>query len=343
MGVLWCGQEDIDFPNGTGGASIVDQATASGGGTGRTGWTRTELRSSSFAHAVCSKPFPGGAITSGWFTFRTNPSNPETNQLLAGLVSSSASYLKGLWVGFSSSSSTKLALFTFDDTTKTQLAAESGNSGPLTASTQIAVNIASFGATATITVYVAGVLIITFTGDVTLSSSISSVDSFAVMETPTGGSTVGGISECIVSTDDVRAYLGLQTLALTGAGTLQDWSSPTYTNINGTKISDSTPTFSNTNNQEVEYNITDPASAGSYSVAAVKIAARAALSSTPAVTKLELGYDSGGTDGFGTGATKTLTPIYDTYEQLDTVNPVTAVAFVQSEMNALQLNMTAKT
>jgi len=73
------------------------------------------------------------------------------------------------------------------------------------------------------------------------------------------------------------------------------------------------------------------------------IAARMAKSQSPGVTQVELGYNSGGSVAYGTGATKALTTGYTTYNQLDSINPVTGVAWVQADMNGLQIDMQALT
>ncbi len=330
MTILWCGGEDIDFPLGANPPVVNSSAP-------RAGYARTDISSSGFG---CSNPFPGGAITDCWFSFHPSKSNtPATSTLFCGLVKASVGLSSGLWVGVSTSSASKLALFTYNGTTKTQLAAESGTSWSVggNLNQRIDVRVASFGASATVEVYFNGALIISFTGDVGMSGTVTSVDSMGI-----SGLLTTSMSEFIVTTEDVRAYTGLVTMALTGAGTLQDWTSPTFSNINQTNFSDANPASSNTNAQEVEYNVTNMPS-GTFSVRAVKIAARMAKSATPAVTQVELGYDNGGTDGYGTGATKAVTTSYTTYEQLDTVDPTTSSAWLLADMNGLQLNMKALT
>jgi hypothetical protein len=152
-----------------------------------------------------------------------------------------------------------------------------------------------------------------------------------------GASFGQAFSEFILADEDTRGFPGLMTMALTGAGTTDSWTG-IFSTINQTVISDTTPNFTNTVTQDQQFNITD-LTAGTFVIKAVKIAARMAVSATPTATQVKLGYNSGGSVAFGTGATKTPTTAYTTYDQLDATNPVTAAAWAQSDMNALQLDM----
>lgn len=329
MSILWCGGEDIDFPNGT--TPNVSTTSTSF----RAGYARCIVQAPSNNALMKSTVFPGGAITSCWFSVRwcINTVATIVNQRAVGLGLSGTT--KGLFVGSDSATATKLALCKYDGTTTTQLASEAGNSITGTAANilihRIDMQVVNYGASATVNVYFDGVLVITYTGDVTVSG-VTNLDSVFF------NSTTGWypLSEFIVADEDVRAFPGLVTLALTGAGTTDQWTG-TFSNINGTTISDANPAFTNTNAQDEQFNWTD-LPAGTFAIKAVRIAARMAKSASPAVTQVKLGYNSGGSVAFGTGATKALTTAYATYEQIDATNPVTAVAFVQSEMNALQVD-----
>ena len=335
MAILWCGGEDIDFPNGTG--TMLVNGTAP---TNRSGISRAQVLNNTIAgnpsKFLQSQPFPGGAVTSAWFTYQHAPFQVSAGRMHIGVSLSGTS--KGLFVGIDSTTASKLALYKFDGTTKTQLVQESGVS--LTASSnafRIDMQIINYGASATVFVYLNSTLLLTFAGDVTVSG-MSNFDSISI-----AGEQSGYFSECIVSTTDTRPISALQTLALTGAGTTNNWTNNTFSNINGTTISDTNPTSSNLNNQVQDYNITD-AIAGTYNVDAIKISARMAKSATPAVNQVQLGYNNGaGSSASGTGATKAVATVYTTYEQLDVTNPITATAWAKADINALQLELTAKT
>lgn len=338
MAVLWCGGEDIDFPK-NGPVQVYTVA-----GQFRAGYGRCALGTFTGAsNYPQSNPFVGGAVTSAWLTFRILRDQADAvpvSTLLAGLVSSSK-VASGLWIGTSAASNTRLALYTFDGTTKTALATESGNSFSVpNVILRIDVQLVSYGASATVTVYADGTQIITFSGDVRVDG-LTNVDAVGIFASPLNSTREIPMSEIIVADEDVRAFPGLVTLALTGAGTTDQWTG-IFSDVNGTTISDTTPNYTNTTAQDQQYNWTD-LPAGAFIIKAVKIAARMTKSSSPAVTQVKLGYNSGGTVAFGTGATKPLTTAYVTYEQLDSTNPVTAVAFVQSEMNALQVDLRSLT
>jgi hypothetical protein len=124
---------------------------------------------------------------------------------------------------------------------------------------------------------------------------------------------------------------------LTGAGATDDWTG-VYSTINQTTLSDANPNYVDINTKDQQFNITDLPS-GAFIIKAVKIAARAAKAAgTP--TQIALGYNSGGSVAVGSDIA--LATAYATYESLDSINPVTAAAFVQSEMNALQVDVRSK-
>lgn len=327
MPILWCGSEDIDFPVG---GTVVVSTTAS---HFRAGYARCAIHGS--AVYLHSNPFPAGAVTSCWLTFFSyEPSNITTSDFLAGLVLSSTA-ASGLWVGSSTSSRTRLALFTFDGTTKVQLAAESGDSLSPAVINRIDVQLVNYGATATVNVYLNGTLLITFSGDVRVGALVN-IDAVGLRGEIAGGNFIN-CSEFIVADEDTRSFPGLVTLALTGAGTTDDWTG-VYSTINQTTLSDAAPNYTNVSDKDQQFNITD-LPAGTFDIKAIKISARAAKAAgTP--TQIALGYNSGG--AVAVGPTLALTEAYATYEELDSVNPVTGVAFVQSEMNALQLNARSK-
>ena len=323
MSVLWCGGEDIDFP--TGGAVVVD-TTAS---RFRSGYAKCSIHGANVY--LQSKAFPAGAVTSCWLSFRAYfNTTPGVNSLAAGLVNTSTPS-SGLWVGVSSSSTSKLGLFTYNGTTKTQLAAEAGNSINGSTVQRIDMQLVSYGATANVYVYIDGTLVISVTStDVTIGG-LTNLNAVGVQGLQ-GATTFIGMSEFIVADEDLRGFPGLVTLALTGDGTTTDWTG-VYSTINGTTISDANPNYTDTNDLLQEFDVTN-LPAGSFAIRAVKIAMRAAKA-TGTPTQIALGYNEGGT--VTVEGDIALTTAYATYEQLDLVNPRTAAAWDQSIMNALQL------
>lgn len=344
LGAYW---HDIQFQNG----SIPSVVTTAG--HYRSGYAQCSLRSAIGGAVIPSKSnaFLGGAITSGWVSCRSYISSTsiDTNHLkdiIIGFGQSTSS--KGLVVGTQASGTTQhLTLYTYDGSALTSLAAESGVSIIGQTVQWIAMQVISWGATATVNAYIDGVLVISFTGDITQSSTVTNTDAVIFGGGASALASNVEVSEVMVSSDDIRAYLGLQTLALTGPGTTTQFSNNTYTNINGTTYTDATPAYDNTNGHQQQYDVTDPISPGSFTYVGVVQAARMAKSvTTPAVTKIALGYlNVNQTLGpsYGTGSTKTLTTVPTCYEQIDLVDPTTGVAFVQADMTAEQLSAKAVT
>jgi hypothetical protein len=326
MNILWCGGEDIDFLQGT--SPLVN----TNAGRFRSSFSRCDLTCTS-GQTLKSNVFPGGALTSFWFsTWLIVTGAGGTSKRWIGMVQSSTS-AKGLWLGTSGANSSRLALISFDGTTQTELAAETGASVPGGTLTKLDMQLINYGGSSTVNIYVGGVLVINYSGSTSISG-VTGFDQIAIF----GDATFGqGFSEFIVADSDTRS-LNLMTLALTGAGTTNAWANPTFSNINGISFSDTNPTNSNTAAQDDQYNVTDLAT-GLWSVLAVKQTIRAATSSTPTATQIKMGYNSGGSIAFGTGSTKTPTvSAYGQFEQIDQINPVTSAAWVQSDMNALQLD-----
>lgn len=325
MAVLWCGGEDIDFQG-----TVTSLTTA--GTHYRTGYARAGISSNAATSYLKSLTFPGGAITSGWLSFRTYGSGGSlgTTQLILGFVGSSTTN-SGLYVG-TSAVRDRCGLYTFDGATKVLLAVEAGNSLVYQQINRVDVQLVSYGAAATVNVYVNGVLVIAYgPGDVRISG-LTSVDCLGLNGWTATVNQAFSSSEIIVADEDPRAFPGLVTLALTGDGTTTDWTG-TFSTINQVVISDDNPNYSNTNNQLQQFDVTN-LPAGTFTIKAVKLAMRAAKAAGTS-TQIALGYDEGGTVTVESDIA--LTAAYATYEQLDVLNPRTSTAWSQSIMNALQI------
>lgn len=331
MSMLWCGGEDIDYLNAGTPTPDTDSSKY------RSSWARCAVKVG--GAQLKGNQYPGGAVTSAWRTWR---------MYLLGSLGSGAgpiggvgqfSSTKGLYIGAGPSSGNQITLFKYDGTTQTTLAAESGTSFTSGSVFRIDMQILNYGAGGTVNVYFNGLLVLTYTGNI----AVSGMTNFDcnIMGSVSNGDGMR-FSEDMTTSDDSRAYLGLATLALSSAGSTNSWTNNTYTNINGVTFSDSSPAYDNNDGDNQQYNVADLPS-GSFAIAGVKQSARAAIGAGSSVAHLKLGYNSGGTVGFGTGATKAPAGAYSVFEQIDLVNPITGVAFTQSEINALQLNMQAAT
>jgi hypothetical protein len=332
MSVLWCGGEDIDFPNG----NTVSVTTATQ--YFRTGWSRCSLGFAAASYTLIGKStvFSGGAITSGWLSCR--------------MVGNSGTFLVSVQprlIGFGKSGSNnclvlgsdinipnKLALHKFDGTTDTQLAAEIGTSLIQSTMFRLEMQVINYGTTATVNVYLNSILVITYTGDVTVTG-MTNFDSVFIFRSDAITLNDAYFSEIMVADEDPRGWVGLQTLALTGAGTTSQWTG-LFSTINQTTISDTTPNYTNVVAQDQQFNVTDLI-AGTYSIRAVKISARAATVAGSTATKISLGFNSGGTIAVGPAQVPAVA--YTTMEQLNLINPVTGNPWLPTEITPLQLDL----
>jgi len=321
MAILWCGGEDIDCQLLTG---SINTSTS----VYRTAYARCAIATGS-GQLFRGNTFPGGAQTSAWATCRLTANGSVSNSCMFGFTQASSG--RGLFVGTNNIS--QVILQKYNGTTATTLATEGGTSFSASTIFKVDMQVINYGVTATVNVYLNGSLLITFTGDVTVSG-MTNFDSVGNNFT-TGFGTLN-VSEMIVASEDTRGFPGLMTMALTGAGTTDQWSG-VFSTINQVSFSDTSPNFTNTVAQDQQFNITDLV-AGVFTIKAVKISARSAVSSpTPTATKIAFGYNSGGT--VAVGAAQSPSTGYATLEELDNTNPVTGLPWVQSDMNALQLDM----
>ena len=340
MNILWAGNEDIDWSIlGTSALGNTDTTA----GHFRSGWSRSavpvkcEGNPSSWTR---SYPFPGGAVVSAWLSFQNITLNSTGNAegtFLAAFGLSGTNSAVGLAGG--ASTGYKVSLCKFDGTTTTTLAAESGTSLANGVSNRFDMQLTSYGATSTVNVYMNGALIISYSGSTAVAGMANFDSVFIGFNTLSGGSQIFAISEVIVADSDTRGLLGLNTLALTGAGTTTQWTNNTYTNINSATYSDNSPTYVNTTAKDQEYAVgtVQPAV---YSVIAVVQSARLATPAGSTPTQVKLGYGSSGTGYFGTGAAKTPVVGFSTYQQIDPTNPITSVPWVSSDLSApLQLDI----
>jgi hypothetical protein len=328
MSVLWAGGEDLSFQNGT-----LPTVNTSGGNF-RSGYTRCALQTVTSGPAKGNQ-FSGGAITSAWFSCRAAILIGGANIGIfgAGLYSSSG---KGLYVACASTTSYFGIYTSLDGITLTALA--TSTTAHPGGTPKIDMQITSYGATATVNVYVNGALIVTFTGDVRVSG-MTNFDCVSLpICNPSNPAQAAFISEVIVADEDTRTF-SLVSMAGTGAGDTDDWTGA-YTDCNPITINDANAVYTATAAKDEQFNITDLPS-GTFSVKACLVAARAEKTSGSPIGTLKLGWKTGGTVNVDAG--RSLTTAWATYERLALLNPVTATNWLQSEMNALQEDLQSAT
>lgn len=326
MAVLFCAGEDIDF-----GAALGGLTHSSSSSTFRLGYARCSLDAGGVSIAR-SNPFPGGGVTSCWLTFRVYTPAVNTTSRLCGLGSSATPDSSGLFVGISSASATRIALFKRSGGTTTQLAAETGNSVP-SGLHRIDLEV-SYGASNTCRIYVDGALVLTHTGDVT-ATGVATLDSLYIIGAASNASLM---SEIIVADTDSRT-LELVTLAPNGAGDTNTFTSGAYTDIDELDVSHADAVNSGTAAQDFLCNVSAMPS-GTYSILAVRVAARGAKGSS-GPGQLEVGVKTVATINLASAAA--LTGGYATYERLMATNPVTSSDWTKSEGNALQIALRSQT
>lgn len=327
MTILWCGGEDIDFPNG-----IVPTIS---GHNNAEGYSRlnTALSCHTVGSFVKSTVFPGGAVTSAWMmAYIYNECTVDT--LTCGLGFGKSGTNKGIFLGLTYAGLIKI--YKYDGASATLLAT-SANPFNTYSSTpkRLDMRVSNYGADATVDMYIDNVLAVTYTGDITVAGM---TDFDSVYIGCPGSNSRLYASEIVVADEDTRT-MRLKTLVPTSDGTTTDMTG-SYADVDETAINDADVNYTDTAGVDQQFNVSD-LPAGTFAIKAVKIACRACKSEDASIDKLALGYNSGGT--VAVGADQALTTAWATCESLDNVNPVTGNAWLQSEMNALQLNVRSAT
>jgi len=328
MAILFAGGEDIDFQAGTA-ATVTTTA-----GTFRSGYSRCAVYLATTGLSfIKSRAFtPQTSLwVSAWLVGGGNfPS--ASNVRFFGLCRSGSD--KGVYIGSTSGVAAKVTLYKWDGTTATLLQSEGGTSLP-SGSTgfRIDMQVANYGAAATIKVYLNGTQIISFTGDASLSG-ITDLDTVCIGWTNGAITTFTQTSEVIVADEDTRAF-SLVTLLPNALGTTDQWTG-TFTDINEAALSDATVNTTNVVAQLQQYALSDLPS-GNFAVKAVTISARATAPAGSTSNSVQLGVQTGtGTDvgtaqAPGTGLV-TLTRIMAT-------DPTTASQWTPTVVNGMQLVM----
>jgi len=327
MAILWCGAEDLDFR-----LNISGVTTAAADS-----YRRVHLGAGAGVTTVplIGSPFPGGAITSCWLHSKTGAAfdNGNAEQMLIGLTRSTKTAGEGLWLKVDTPK-TRIALGTWDGSSFVELAVDTGfHVAQASVPYFFDMQVTSYGASATVNVYVNGNLACTFTGD-TRISSLTDLDQVAIVGDTTNQRTMS--SEVVVADEDTRA-MRLVTLApnATDGGSTFTGNATT---IDETSLDQADSSYSNTNDNIGLFGLTD--TAGTYAVKAVMLSVRATKSSDSTPTKIALGVKSGAsTDA---GSDQALTTDWAHYMRLMTTNPITTNPWTTAELDALLLQVKAR-
>jgi hypothetical protein len=338
MSILWAGGEDIDFPNGV--APFV-LATVGVHPPWRAAYARCALyqQSNGTLNGPISRGVLFSPVTSVWFSCQM-----FTNQFGAGAFNlniksiglGQSATVCGLWIGTGGADSTKLALWKSDNVTQTLLATELGNSLATFTLYRLDVQVIDYGAAATVNVFLDGVLVITFTGDITVGA-MTAFDSVIFTFSFDGVSNIRGscFSEIVVADEDTRGF-AVQTLAPAGPGTVSNWTGA-WSDINEIGIDDSNEVGVNALGQDWQCTLL-PLVAGNPTTRAVMISARTASPAGSVATKAGLGVNCGGLVDPGV-LQSPVGASWTTLGRLMPLNPVTGLPWTIADIGSLQLNL----
>src|SRR3990167_1309398 len=334
MTILWCGGEEVDFPNNKN-AGIANETTV---GLYRSNFSRGALNitTQDSVSPGESNSFPGGAITSGWFSAQwiIDLATTSANGKKWGLKKSGT--LGGLFVGLSATN--KLAVFKRDsDGTQTTVISETGTTTLADVLYHVVVQFTGFDtATGTIKVWRSGTLLIdsptSNPSGLDLSvTGLTELDRFTMIGGGTGTSE-WWISECIVADEDIR-LASLKTLAPNAAGDSNTFTSGSYTEIDEVSLDTQDVINSTVAGQEFTCNLTGMPT-GQFVVRAVKTAFYTARG-TSGIDALATGVRTSSTNHFDTMAI--VDTGYELRERMLNTNPVTSGSWTTDEIDALQL------
>ena len=158
MAILWCGGEDIDFPNG-GNAITVDTNSSKF----RSAWARCAIYSN--LGIARSTPFPGGAITSAWLRVTTYLNGGQTFFCFGLRNSSFASSSLGIAL---LAGTNDILIVKLDGGTQTTLV-NTGVVWPQGVS-RFDMQLVNYGSSGTLNLYLNGAVIGSYTGNISLTS-----------------------------------------------------------------------------------------------------------------------------------------------------------------------------
>jgi hypothetical protein len=341
--IIDCFGEDIDFPNGT---STPNISTNTGYARITAGYSRCSiyasnnlfLESTPFAEQTSlwvgvRIRFLGGQ--SGWF---------PVNEKFFGLGKAGLGVMKGLYLTTGSESVStlprKMDLVKFDGTTATVLATTAAAVIASSAVQKYDIQVVSYGASATVKVYVDNVLVISYSGDISIATvgGYSCVQAACVQYVAYNDCYAPAyISECIVADFDTRP-LSMVTHYPTAAGDANDWTGA-YTDIDEVTLSDTDLIYTDTADENAQFNMSNlPAGVILFPVALVYVA-RAMAAVDASIGTLKLGANTGGAVDVDAG--HTLTNSWAIYKRVATT--LNGAALTTALVDAMQYNLQSAT
>ena len=327
-GILWVGGEDIDFP--IGGAVCMNTGAA----FFRSGFSRGGIFMCNAASQAYSNPFPGGPVTSFWFSVQIANFNCNTQYVHVGLMRSGGTGFLGIGVG--TNSGYQIALWdSANGMAWNRLAQEAGASYLVGTTTKIDMQVISYGTTGTVNIYAHGgaAPVISYTGNIAPGSA-TNLDSVAIYGGEQGCGTEAAASEIIVSSTDTR-NLALATLAPNAAGDSDTFTSGTFSTINPTTASISTYASDN-NSGDILQCKTNAPPAGNYTVPMVKVSASSSMG-VGGIASLSVGIKTNGSAN--NPAAVTQTGSWNTEETFYPSNPTTSSSWLTTDFTNFQISL----
>jgi len=316
MQILWCGGENIDFNR-----CIYQEYNSV---TYRSDYARSSIEPQTGSSVIISNPFWGGSVTSCWLVARVHWDSSLTWQRCIGFGQRNKTLGTGLWLS-SGDSRDRFALRTYNGDSGSTLV-----QGPYTFRNyylhHIAIQVISYGALGTINVFQNRLQVMTYTGDIT-AGSMSAIDCIVF----TGQAGYVRASEVIVTDNDPRA-LSLMSHVPNGAGTSSQWTGA-YTAIDDTEIDDSDCVYTDTDDYNGRFAMTDCKS-GTFYVRGIKTVARACSPSGSTANVLKLGVYSNSTVDVDSG--QLLGESFESVERWASTingNPMTPALLNSMELN----------
>lgn len=210
------------------------------------------------------------------------------------------------------------------------------SSNTVVTSTQykVDVNVTSYGASATVDVYVDNVLWVTYTGDVTTDSS-TSLSGFVIGYC--GGAGQAFWSEIFCGSDDTRTQ-ALITLPPAANGNTFAWSN-SYASLDETTVDDADLCTSSAANDVAETTITSSGITGTPAIKAVCVAARAQKGGT-GPQNIQMAVRTGGNDYFSSNIA--LPAAFNRVANIFATNPATSGVWAYTDLTAAGFNIGIK-
>ena len=324
MTIIWCGGEDIDFPNGAQAPTVVTSAY------GRSTYARCTLASGlnwgSPFNWIRSNAFT--PLTSFWFSCQMQLKGGLDNYPLIGLSQTGSTSAFFLYNSSNYNGIEKMCILTFDGTNAPVIASESGYSLYQDQTLKIDFQMINYGASSTINVYVNAKQVINWTGNSTISG-LTAFDSVILGTRPNAY-----FSEIIVANEDTRR-MSLYTMPPNNAGTYSQWIG-SYTDVNEITL-DQTHGISTSTVGNVETFSITPLP-GNQKISAMTLKGQATCGTTgPQYIEFEVLTNS----TLYNANTISLTTSYKTIEEIFLTNPVTTSPWLYTEVNVMEAGVKA--